>query len=83
MFSRGEPGLFGWIYRDIMVRGDRYFHLADMEPYIETQDRVSREFIDKSGWARKAILNVARIGKFSSDRSILEYNRDVWNIVRA
>ena len=83
LFTSGEPGLFGWIYRDIMVRGDRYFHLADMESYIETQDRVSREFIDKSEWARKAILNVARIGKFSSDRSILEYDRDVWNIQRA
>jgi starch phosphorylase len=83
MFSRGEPGLFGWIYRDIMVRGDRYFHLADLESYIDTQERVSREFIDKSTWAKKAILNVARIGKFSSDRSILEYNRDVWNIQRA
>jgi starch phosphorylase len=80
LFSQGEPGLFGWIYRDIMVRGDRYFHLADLESYIDTQQRVSREYLDKSAWARKAILNVARIGKFSSDRTILEYNRDVWNI---
>ncbi|HZS47143.1 MAG TPA: glycogen/starch/alpha-glucan phosphorylase [Blastocatellia bacterium] len=80
LFSRGEPGLFGWIYRDIMVRGDRYFHLADMESYLETQEKAAQEFLNKAVWARKAILNVARIGKFSSDRSIYEYNRDVWHL---
>src|SRR5262249_55963212 len=83
LFSRGEPGLFGWIYRDIMVRGDRYFHLADLESYLDSQERISHEFLDRQLWARKAILNVARIGKFSSDRTILEYNRDVWKLTGA
>jgi starch phosphorylase len=80
MFSGAEPGLFDWFYEAILEHGDYYFHLADLESYIPTQQRVTQEFMQPSLWARKAILNVARIGKFSSDRTIREYARDIWHI---
>ncbi len=79
-FCPDEPGLFNWIYNSIVVQGDYYFHLADLPSYIEAQQRVGEEFKQVENWASKAILNVARTGKFSSDRTILEYARDIWNI---
>ncbi|HKG20746.1 MAG TPA: glycogen/starch/alpha-glucan phosphorylase, partial [Blastocatellia bacterium] len=80
LFCAGEPGLFKWIYHSILDNGDYYFHLADLPSYIEAQERVGLEFNQADVWARKAILNVARVGKFSSDRTILEYARDIWGI---
>ncbi len=79
-FSRHEPGLFEWIYKSLIEDGDHYFHLADLPSYIEAQDRASAEYADQPLWRKKAILNVARIGRFSSDRTIREYARDVWGI---
>jgi starch phosphorylase len=79
-FSPQEPGLFRWIYDEILHRGDRYFHLADLPSYIEINQSVDTDYLDQGLWSRKAALNVARIGKFSSDRTILEYARDIWHI---
>jgi starch phosphorylase len=80
MFCTTEPGLFGPIYDKILHDGDYYFHLADLKSYIDTQERVSQDYINSKDWARKAVLNVARTGKFSSDRTIREYAYDIWNI---
>lgn len=80
LFCPDEPGRFRWIYEAVLDRGDPYFHLADLESYIETQERVAQAFQGPKGWACKAILNVARTGKFSSDRAIAEYAREIWNI---
>jgi starch phosphorylase len=80
VFSPQEPGLFHWLYRAILDYGDYYFHLADLEYYIATQEEAAQEFTRQSVWARKAIFNVARIGKFSSDRTVREYARDIWQI---
>jgi starch phosphorylase len=80
LFCPFEPGLFKWIYQSIIDYGDEYFHLADMPSYLEVQEQVGREFKETSMWARKAILNVARIGKFSSDRTVREYAREIWHI---
>ncbi|MDZ7378662.1 MAG: glycogen/starch/alpha-glucan phosphorylase, partial [candidate division KSB1 bacterium] len=82
LFCPQEPGLFAWIARLLLDEGDRYFHLADLPAYIDTQRTVGEEFKRPLLWARKAILNVARIGKFSSDRTVLEYARDIWHIQR-
>ncbi len=79
-FCPDEPGLFRWIYEAIVNNGDEYFHLADLESYIETHEKAVLEFRKRPIWTEKAILNVARIGKFSSDRTISEYAKDVWNI---
>lgn len=80
LFCPDEPSRFRWIYESVLDRGDPYFHLADLESYIETQERVAQAFKDPVGWTCKAILNVARTGKFSSDRAIAEYAREIWNI---
>ncbi len=80
-FSAKEPGIFEPIRRALLEEGDHYFHLADFGPYIAAQDKVSETFIDPTEWSSKAILNVARMSKFSSDRTIREYAQDIWNVV--
>jgi glycogen phosphorylase len=79
-FSSGEPGLFRWIVDEILDRGDRYFLMADLQSYIEASRRADVDYQNADVWARKAILNVARVGIFSSDRTIAEYARDIWHI---
>jgi starch phosphorylase len=79
-FCPEEQGLFRWIVDEILDRGDRYFHLADLPSYIEASRRAEKDYEETSTWARKAILNVARVGTFSSDRTIREYARDTWDI---
>jgi starch phosphorylase len=80
IFCPEEHGIFKWIFEALLVNGDVYFHIADFESYAETQLRVGEEFRKTGDWARKAILNVARIGKFSSDRTISEYAEDIWKV---
>jgi glycogen phosphorylase len=79
-FCPDEQGLFRWIVDEILDRGDRYFHMADLPSYIEASTRAEQDYRQPSAWAQKAILNVARSGRFSSDRTISEYARDIWNI---
>ena len=79
-FSPNEPGLFRWIYDELVQRGDRYFHLADFPSYVQAQRLIDGEYLDEDVWWRKAVFNVARIGKFSSDRCITEYAQDIWHI---
>jgi glycogen phosphorylase len=79
-FCPEEQGLFRWIVDEILDRGDRYFHMADLASYIEASSRAAQDYQDRSVWATKAILNVARVGTFSSDRAIRQYARDIWNI---
>jgi starch phosphorylase len=75
-----QPGLFAWIKDALLDEHDDYFHLADFASYVEQQARAGKAFCDRSRWARMAILNVARIGKFSSDRAIREYARQIWSL---
>jgi starch phosphorylase len=82
VFCPHEPDLFAWIYRAILNEHDAHVHLADLPAYLEAQDRAGAVFNDQAGWARKAILNVARIGTFSSDRTVAEYARDIWDLPR-
>ena len=79
-FCPGEPGLFRWIFESLLNGGDEYFHLADFPSYLKAQRQAGTEYQDVPLWTRKAILNVARTGKFSSDRTIAEYARDIWGI---
>ena len=78
-FSPGEPGLFQPLV-DSLLNWDEYMLLADYRAYVECQDRVSRAYADQEHWTRMSILNVARIGYFSSDRTIREYCRDIWGV---
>jgi starch phosphorylase len=75
-----EPGLFRWIVDELLDRGDRYFHLADLSSYVEASHRAEKDYREPDVWTAKSILNVARTGFFSSDRTIAEYARDIWNI---
>lgn len=82
VFSRRESGLFRWLFDRLLHEGDQYFHLADFHAYAAAQEEAETAFNETSSWFRKAILNVARIGRFSSDRTILEYARDIWGLER-
>ena len=79
-FSRSEPGVFAPLREVLLTRGDYYMHLADLTSYLEADRRVAALYSDPDGWARKAILNVAGSGKFSSDRTIAEYATDIWHV---
>ena len=79
-FCPDEHGLFRWIVDEILDRGDRYFLMADLPSYLEASAHAGHDYQETSGWAQKAILNVARSGIFSSDRTVREYARDIWHI---
>ena len=76
-FSHGDRSLFEPLVHSLLD-GDEYMLLADYPSYIDCQDRVSAAYQDQEAWTKMSILNVARIGKFSSDRSIRDYCADIW-----
>lgn len=78
-FSPMEAGVFQPLIRSI-VEDDPYLICADFENYLAVQEIISKEYTDPAKWTEKAILNVARSGKFSSDRTIREYARDIWKV---
>ena len=78
-FSPNEPGVFAPLRDTLLTNGDHYMHLADLRSYLEADRRLVELYADPDGWARKAILNVAGSGKFSSDRTIAEYAASIWN----
>src|SRR5262249_6608846 len=79
-FSRYEPGAFTPVCDALLKNGDHYRHLADLTAYAHAHQRLANVYADREAWARKAIINVACSGKFSSDRTIQEYARDIWNL---
>jgi starch phosphorylase len=81
LFSRGDPALFGPLV-DHLLNYDTYLLLADFASYVNCQDQVSQAYRDRRRWDRMSILNVANMAKFSSDRTIAEYCRDIWKVVR-
>ena len=78
-FARGDSSVFKPLI-DVLLRYDPYFLLADFDSYVACQDEVSAVYKDKDRWARMAILNSARSGKFSSDRTIRQYCSEIWNV---
>jgi glycogen phosphorylase len=78
-FSDGDRGLFHPLVETLLARDD-YMLLADYQSYVDCQQRVSDASSDQNNWTRMSILNTARVGRFSSDRSIREYCRDIWKI---
>jgi glycogen phosphorylase len=79
-FCPDEPGIFIPIVDMLLESGDYFFHLADLDAYRAIHETIAQDYNDTRAWTRKAILNVARMGKFSSDRTIQEYARDIWHI---
>ncbi len=80
-FSPGQPGLFRPLVADLLDHGDPYFVLADFAAFAAARDRLTEWYTDPETWTRKAILTVARMGRFSSDRTILEYAREIWKVL--
>lgn len=79
-FSSKEPDLFNPIIEALLYKGDYFLVLADFQEYIEKQKEVEELYQNQDDWNRKAILNVARVGKFSSDRTIRDYAEEIWNV---
>ncbi|WP_334267014.1 glycogen/starch/alpha-glucan phosphorylase [Edaphobacter sp. HDX4] len=77
-FSQNEPGIFAPLRDTLLTSGDFYMHLADLKAYLEADQRLVDLYARPEDWARKAILNIAGSGKFSSDRTIREYATDIW-----
>jgi starch phosphorylase len=76
-YSNGDKDIFKSFVDSLLYR-DEYMALADFQPYVDCQDKVSDTYLDIEKWTTMSILNVARMGKFSSDRSILEYAKNIW-----
>jgi starch phosphorylase len=77
-FSRDERGIFEPLHEELLTTGDYYMHLADLRSYLETDARLVAVHTDPHAWARKAILNIAASGRFSSDRTVAEYAAEIW-----
>jgi starch phosphorylase len=83
-YSPQNPDLFRELYDSLLTgcgnRADQYFILKDFKSYAEAQKRVEAAYRDEAGWAKSALINVSNVGKFSSDRTIEEYVRDIWKL---
>jgi starch phosphorylase len=84
-YSPENPELFRPIYNSLLTKeetgvADRYFILKDFRSYAEAQKRIEEKYKDEAGWAKSVMLNVANVGKFSSDRTIEEYATEIWNL---
>ncbi len=77
-FARSEPGIFEPLLDSLLRQGDSYMHLADLRSYLEADSALCALYADRDGWARKAILNVAASGPFSSDQTISRYASEIW-----
>ena len=78
--NSGEAGLYEPIHQSLLAHGDHYMHLADLRSYVQAQERIGALYRqDPSGWTARAIVNVAGSGRFSADRTISEYAREIWD----
>ena len=80
VFSLLEPGLFDPILRSLLDYNDYYMLLADLRSYSDAQDRVDAAYRDKNRWNAMSLVNIARSGRFSSDRAVMEYAKDIWKV---
>jgi starch phosphorylase len=80
IFSLLEPGLYDPIVRSLLDYNDYYMILADLKSYCEAQDRVDAAYRDKKRWNQMSLVNIARSGRFSSDRAVMEYAKNIWHV---
>jgi len=78
-FSAGDRNVFSPIVESLLIK-DQYLHLADYQSYVDCQEQVAAAYRDQENWTRMSILNSARTGKFSSDRTIQEYCQEIWKV---
>src|SRR4051812_24299655 len=79
-FSKSDRGVFEPLKDAMPTHGDFYMHLADLKSYLDADERLVSLYADPDAWARKAILDIAASGKFSSDRTISEYAVEIWDV---
>jgi len=79
-FNQFEPGIFDDFINSIKSPHDPWMTIADFRSFVDTQKRVEKAYRDKEHWTKMSILNCANSGKFSTDRTISEYNRDIWKL---
>ena len=79
-WCKGDNNKFRMIFDEIMARNDQFFVLADFNAYNKACQEADQRYKDESNWARSAILNIASSGYFTSDRTIEEYNKDIWHL---
>jgi len=79
-FNRYEPGAFAPLRDALLTNGDHYMHLADLKSFLDADQQLVELYANQDAWARKSILNVANSGKFSTDRTISEYAKDIWKV---
>ena len=70
-----------WVFSTLVEETDPYYYLTDLPGYLAIQDKIDSDWQDERAWDRKCLLNIARMGKFSSDRTINEYAREIWGIL--
>ena len=76
-FWSGQRNKYHWLIEQLLSENETFYHLADLRSYIDAQQRVGETFAHPAAWARKAILNVARMGRFSSDRTVRQYAQQI------
>ncbi len=79
-FNQFEPGLFAGIIGAIRSSNDPWMVAADFRSYVDAQQRASEAYQDQEAWVKMSILNTAYSGKFSTDRTMHDYNREIWNL---
>lgn len=79
-FSKSQPDLFKPVVDTLLRNGDQYFVMADFESFVRCQAKVAETYAKRNDWARMSILNTANMGSFSSDRTIMEYAKDIWGV---
>jgi starch phosphorylase len=80
VFSLLEPGLFEPILRNLLDYNDHYMLLGDLRSYCEAQDRIDATYRNAKKWNKMSLVNIARSGRFSSDRAVMEYAKNIWNV---
>jgi starch phosphorylase len=79
-FSMSEPGIFDMVLDALMSQNDPWMTLADFRSYVNAQEHVAVAWQDQEHWTRMSILNTASSGFFSTDRTMEEYNREIWKL---
>ena len=79
-FWTGDGNDFRLIYDELRSKNDEFFVLADFDAYVKAQEEISARYQDRRAWAKSCLVNIAKSGYFSSDRTIEEYVRDIWHI---
>ena len=80
MFNRREPGIFDMVLQAALAAGDQWMTVADLPAFIDAQELAAANFRNQEDWQRKSIINSACSGRFSTDRTMQDYNRDIWRL---